>query len=219
MSRARANAGFTLVEVMIAVAITALIGALVAGSFRQVSRAGDLVRSQRERYAAARLALTRLARELSMAYLSDHFDRAQARERPTVFQGREDELLFATMAHERLFRDAKESDQEVLEYLVDADPDHPGEEALFRRSKPRIDGEPERGGRRDLVAGRVTGFRVQYWDTTRKEWVREWSTRSTEHQNDLPSRVRIELEVKLPDDRIERFSTEARIALTRPLDF
>jgi general secretion pathway protein J len=207
------------VEVMIAIAITAIIGALTAGSFRQVSRAGELVRAQDERYAAARLALSRLSRELSMAYVSDHFDPKQHRDRPTLFQGREDELLFTTMAHERLYRDAKEGDAAAVEYVVDTDPDHSGEEALFRREKARIDGEPDRGGRRDLVADRVTGFRLRYWDAKRKDWVREWSTRATEHKDELPGRVRIELETKLPDGRIEKFSTEARIAITRPLDF
>lgn len=211
--------GFTLVEVMIAIAITALIGAMTVGSFRQVDRASELVRAQGDRYAAARVALTRLSRELTMAFLSDHYDRAEHRERPTLFRGREDGVLFATMAHERLYLDAKESDQAVVEYVLDSDPDHAGEEALFRRAKPRIDADPERGGRRDLVADRITAFRLQYWDPKRKEWVREWSTRSTEHEAELPERVRIELETKLPDGRTERLSTEARIAITRPLDF
>jgi general secretion pathway protein J len=204
---------------MIAIAITAIMAALAAGSFRQVSRAGELVRAQDERYAAARLSLSRLARELSMAYLSDHFDPKQHRERPTLFQGREEELLFTTMAHERLYRDAKEGAAAVIEYAVDADPEHQGEEALFRREKARIDGEPDRGGRRDVVADRVTGFRLQYWDAKRKEWMREWSTRSTDRKDELPERVRVELETKLPDGRTERFVTEARIAITRPLDF
>ena len=43
--------------------------------------------------AGARVALTRIARELSMAFLSDHFDSKRFRERPTLFVGREDEIL------------------------------------------------------------------------------------------------------------------------------
>jgi general secretion pathway protein J len=215
----RGVGGFTLVEVMIAVAITAIIGALTVGSFRQVDRAAEIVRAQGDRYSAARVALTRLSHELTEAFLSDHYDRNEHRERPTLFRGREDELLFATMANERLYLDAKESDQAVVEYVIDADPDHAGEEALFRRAKPRIDADPERGGRRELVADRITAFRLGYWDPKRKEWVREWSTRATEHESELPERVRIELETTLPDGRTERLSTEARIAITRPLDF
>jgi general secretion pathway protein J len=209
----------SLVEVLVAVGITAAMGAMTLGAFRQVDRASELVREQSDRTAAARVALTRIARELSMAYLSEHYDRKQFRERPTLFVGREDELLFTTMAHERLYRDAKESDQAVVEYTVESDPARSGEEALFRREKVRIDGEPDRGGRKDLVADRITGFRVQYWDQARKEWVREWSTRSADRANDLPTRVRIELEAGAPNGAKEKLVTEARIALTRPLDF
>jgi general secretion pathway protein J len=217
--RAARAAGFTLLEVIIAMAITAAIGAMTLGAFRQVDRASEIARSQGDRYAAARLALTRLARETSMAFLSEHYDHTRIRERPTVFMGKEDELLFATFAHQRLTRDARESDQAVVEYTVAADPDHGGEQALFRREKARIDEEPDRGGRRDLVADHVAGFRVQYWDAKRKDWVREWSTRSVERSGELPGRVRFELQVKLADGRTEKLSTEARIALTRPLDF
>jgi len=134
-----------------------------------------------------------------------------------VFVGREEELLFTTMAHQRLHRDVRESDQAVVEYVVERDPDRPGEEALFRRSKPRIDDEPDRGGRKDLVADRVTSFRLRYWDPRRAEWAREWTTRTTEHAEELPSRVRFELEVAKDGGGTEKFVTEARIALRRPL--
>ncbi len=209
--------GFTLIEVLIAAGITAAMAVMTIGSLRGVDRAAEIVRLQDERYGAARLALSRIGREVSMAFLSDNFDRNRYRDPVTLFVGREDELLFSTMAHVRLYRDAKESDQAVVEYRLDADPDHPGERALFRREKARLDDEPDRGGRRDLVADRVSALRIQYWDAKRKEWVREWTTRSVEHAQELPPRVRLELEVKLLDGRSERFVTEARIEIRRPL--
>ena len=55
---------------MVAVAITAIIGALTVGSFRQVDRAAEIVRAQGDRYSAARVALTRLTHELTEAFLS-----------------------------------------------------------------------------------------------------------------------------------------------------
>jgi general secretion pathway protein J len=211
--------GFTLVEVLIAVAITAAMAVMTIGSFGQVDRAGEVARLQNDRYAGARVALGRLRREISMAFISDNFDTTRYRDRPTLFVGREDELLFTTFAHVRLYRDAKESDQAVVEYTLDSDPDHQGEEALFRRAKPRIDDEPDRGGRKDLVADHVRSLRFQYWDPKRKEWVREWSTRSVDHKDELPPRVRLELEVSLADGRVEKFVTEARIELRQPLGY
>jgi len=203
---------------MIAIAITAVIGAMAAGVYQQVDHAATVAREQGERYAGARLALTRLSRELTMAFLSEHYDRARYRDRPTLFKGDGEKLLFTTMAHVRLVQDARESDQSLVEYLVERD-QVSGEDALFRREKVRIDDEPDRGGRKDLVATNVKGLSLRYWDLKRKEWVREWSTRTPEKLNELPTRVRIELEVKLADGRTEKFTTQARVAITAPLEF
>jgi general secretion pathway protein J len=215
---ARAHRGFSLLEVMIAIAITAVIGAMAAGVFQQIDHAASGAREQGERYAAASLALTRLSRELSMAFLSEHYDRARYRDRPTLFKGQQDQVLFSTMSHVRLVQDVKESDQAVVEYLVERDPVS-GDEALFRREKARLDDEPDRGGRTDLVANHVKALSLRYWDVKRKEWVREWSTRTPEKLNELPTRVRLELEIKLADGRTEKFTTQSRIAITAPLEF
>jgi general secretion pathway protein J len=214
----RTSPGFTLLEVMIAVAITAVIGAMAAGVYQQVDRAASVARDQGERYAGARLALTRMSREVSMAFLSEHYDRARYRDRPTLFKGDTDKVLFTTMAHVRLVQDAKESDQSVVEYLVQRDPVS-GEDALYRREKVRVDDEPDRGGRTDLVATHVKRLSLRYWDLKRKEWVREWSTRTPEKLNELPTRVRVELELMLADGRTEKFTTQARVAITAPLEF
>ena len=217
MTRARAARGFTLLEVMIAVAITAMLGAMTLGAFRQVDRAREVSEDQGDRYGPARQAVSRLADELSMAFLSDHYDKNRYRERPTLFTGREDKVLFCTFAHQRLGRDARESDQAVVEYTLESDPDHPGDQALFRREKVHLDDEADRGGTKDMVADHLQSFHLEYWDARRSDWSREWSTRSVDHPNALPTRVRVALEVKLADGRTETLSTEARIALTRPL--
>jgi general secretion pathway protein J len=139
-----------------------------------------------------------------------------------VFKGRDggdrDTLLFATMAHTRAVRDARESDQSVVEYLVDADPDAPGENALFRREKIRIDDEPDRGGTRALLLRHVTGFDVQYWDWQKQEWVRDWSTAPGDRPL-LPTRVKVKVTLRMPDGTDRSFETQSRIAIVRPLDF
>jgi len=210
--------GFTFLEVLVAMAITAVMGVMLLGAYRQVDHVAELARDQGDRFAGARLGLSRLSREVSMAFLSERYDHARfSGGRPTLFLGKEDDLLFTTLAHQRLARDARESDQSVVEYTLEPDPDHAGEKALFRREKDRLDEEPDRGGRKDLLADHLTALRFQYYDPKKEDWVREWSTRSIDHTNDLPSRVRFELELELADGRTEKLSTEARIALVHPL--
>ena len=212
--------GFTLMEVVIALAITAGMGVMTLGAFRQVDRAHEISQDQGDRYAGARLALSRLSREVSMAFISEHYDHNRfTRERPTLFLGKEDDLLFCTFAHQRLARDARESDQSVVEYTLEPDPEHSGQSALYRREKVRFDEEPDRGGKKDLVADHLSSLRFEYWDPKKNDFVREWSTRSVDHPSDLPTRVRFELEIVLADGRKEKLSTETRIALTRSLDF
>ena len=215
--------GVTLVEVMIAVGITAVIGAMVMGAFQRTYASKELADAQDERYVSARVSLTRIARELSQAFLSDHYDRKKYREPLTVFRGKDggerDDLLFATMSHERLTQDAKESDQSVVEYTVEPDPALRGENALFRREKPRIDDDPTHGGAKSIVCQHVTTFDVQYWDWKRQEWAREWVTNSAERQSILPTRVKVRLGLKMPDGSDRILETQARIAIVRPLSF
>jgi general secretion pathway protein J len=219
---AREQRGFTLIEVLIAVGITAVIGAMALGAFSRSAAARQSVEEQDERISGARSALGRMARDLSSAFLSEHFDRQRFRDRPTVFKGRDggdrDSLLFTTMAHTRGIRDVRESDQSVIEYYVDADPEAPGEYALFRREKVRIDDEPDRGGTKAVLLRHVTGFDVTYWDWQKEEWARDWSTAPGDRPL-LPTRVRMKLTLRMPDGKDRSFETQARIAIVRPLDF
>jgi general secretion pathway protein J len=215
--------GFTLVEVLIAATITAIIGAMVAGAFSRAAAARDLAEAQDERFTGARQTLSRMGRELSEAFLSEHYDRKRYRDRPTVFRGKDsgdrDDLLFTTMSHVRLVRDAKESDQAVVEYEMGPDPSLPGEDALWRREKALIDDEPDRGGTRAVVLQHVRGFDVQYWDWKEQDWAREWDTSQVERKDFLPTRVRVRVTLRMPDGKDRDFATEARIAVIRPLDF
>ena len=220
--RARSHRGFTLIEVMIAIAITAVVAAMTLGAFQRAHALRLAVEEQDERVSGARTALSRMSREVSAAFVSEHYDRRRFRDRPTLFKGRDagdrDSLLFDSMAHVRGVRDAKESDQMVVEYSVEADPDLPGEYALFRREKIRIDDEADRGGSKALLLRHVTGFDVTYWDWQKQEWARDWSTAPGERLL-LPTRVRMKLTLRFPDGRERSFETQARIAIIRPLDF
>ncbi|HVP68980.1 MAG TPA: prepilin-type N-terminal cleavage/methylation domain-containing protein [Anaeromyxobacteraceae bacterium] len=219
---ARAPRGFTLVEVLIAVAITAVITSMTLGAFYRAQALRQAVDEQDERVGGARAALSRMAREVTAAFVSEHYDRRRFRDRPTIFKGKtgahRDTLLFTTMAHVRGIRDAKDSDQMLVEYSVDSDPDAPGEYALFRREKVRIDDEPDRGGNRAPILRHVTGFDVTYWDWQKQEWVPEWSTAPGERTL-LPTRVRLKLTLRMPDGSERPFETQARVAIIRPLDF
>ena len=89
--------GFTLIEVLIAMAITAVMAVMTIGSLRQVDRASEIAREQGGalRRGAPR-AHAALARAVDGVPLGATTTDAATASRPTLFVGREDELLFTT---------------------------------------------------------------------------------------------------------------------------
>ena len=61
--------GFTLIEVMVAVAILGLVGTLVYQGFAQTALNKARVETDVDFYRTVNLALERMAREISMAYV------------------------------------------------------------------------------------------------------------------------------------------------------
>lgn len=221
MRRTDAARGFTLLEVMMSLGILAVLGALAWGSFGPTWEAKQVIQEQADHYHGMRLALARMSREISMAYISDNFDAARYRERPTHFVGEDssddDELRFTTLAHERLYEGAKESDQSLVEYRIDRDPDDREKMALIRREKTVIDDDPEDGGTEAVLATGIEGLDFEYWDVDEKDWAREWDTYDTAFANRLPERVRITIHAKGEDGKVRKYTTQTVVFLRTPL--
>ncbi|MFN0062453.1 MAG: type II secretion system protein GspJ [Myxococcaceae bacterium] len=211
--------GFTLMEVMVAVAITALMGAIIASTFAQTVRAREVVEAEADHYRMVRAALGRISREVSSAFVSDRYDARRFRDqndRPTNFIGEEDRLLFTSLAHQRLYTNARESDQMVVEYSLQSSRDSKrrGQQDLVRRMNPLLGTEPlDRGGREDVLFENVKGLEFAFWDSTRKEWDDEWDTRRLERKSQLPTRVRITVTTQDESKKDVRYITQARLPL------
>jgi len=215
MRRAR---GFTLLEVVVAVGITAMMGVLIAAAFQSGYRAKELVEAEGERYRALRTGTERMAREISNAFVSDHYDTRRYRDqndRPTNFIGTRDRLLFSTMAHQRLYADAKESDQMVVEYFTKTVPAPNGQSRmnLMRREDSLLDERMDRGGTEDILVENVKRIDFAYWDSDKKDWVDEWDTRRLEKKSILPVRVRFSIYALDENGREARYVTQTRIVL------
>lgn len=218
----RALRGFTLMEVMVAVAITALMGSMVAMAFQTGFRAKDVVEGEAEHYRMVRVALNRMAREIGSAFVSDRYDPKRYRDqndRPTNFIGEQDRLLFTTFAHQRLYTDSKESDQAVVEYFVETSTEKgaKGRQDLMRRVNPNVGERMDRGGTTDVLFEGVKKLEFEYWDSERKQWDDEWDTRRTERKAFLPTRVRITLVALDENGKEARYTTQARIMLNTEL--
>jgi general secretion pathway protein J len=218
----RALRGFTLMEVMVAVAITALMGTIVTMAFQTGFRAKEVIEGEAEHYRMVRVALNRMAREIGSAYVSDRYDPKRYRDsndRPTNFVGERDRLLFTTFAHQRLYTDSKESDQAVVEYFVESSTEKGarGRQELKRRVNPNVGERMDRGGTTDVLFEGVKKLEFEYWDSERKQWDDEWDTRRNERKAFLPTRVRITLVALDENGKEARYTTQARIMLNTEL--
>jgi general secretion pathway protein J len=221
-ARQRRARGFTLMEVMIAVAITGLIGGMVTFSFQTGFKAKEEIERDAEYYRMLRAAMERMTREIGAALVSDRYDTKRyrdAQDRPTNFIGERDRLLFTSFAHQRLYTDAKESDQAVVEYYV-RNSDEPGahdRKDLIRRENPLVQDRMDKGGTEDALFEGIKEIRFEYWDPEKKEWDEEWDTRRTERQHVLPTRVRITLVAKDENGKESKYVTQARVMLNTEL--
>lgn len=217
--------GFTLLEVLIAVAVLALIGGLTWKTFDGAYSVKARIEQAEERDQMVRGSLNRLAREVSMSFLSEHYDRKRYRERPTLWRlrdgRREADLIFTSFAHERLHVDAKESDQALFEYSLGPDPQDGSKRDLFRRVKPLLDEDPERGGDKAVLAEGVVAFSVEAWEPKDREWRAEWNSNGADRTGGVlvPPRVKLTLIVRGEDGKDKTYTTQAKIFLTQPLDF
>jgi len=221
MSRARA---FTLIEVLVATAILAMVVTLCWSSFNGTFKTKRAVEDQSARYRTVRLALDRLSRDLSMAYLSQNEDTGQP-ERRTLFVGKRhfdvDEARFSFYGHQRLYQDANECDTAQVEYYGMRDREISGRTNLMRRESRRLQYQKieDQAGETDIVCDDVVRLKLDYWDSRDKVWREEWVTNTADGQPDrLPSRVRITLTVHDERGKEVPFQTETRIAMQEPLN-
>lgn len=216
----RTRQGMTLIEVMIGMTLFAAVGALVYGGFSQTSRAKTRLEGQLNRYHELSAAMERMVRELSMAYVSMHYNpMSSLQSMRTVFVGKDsgfgDRVDFTSVSHTRLFRDAKESDQNEISYFVANHPTGEGK-VLARRMQPRIDDKPQEGGRVEIMLEDVLEFDLQYLDPVNWEWLSSWDTQSGVGQiNRLPAQIKIMLTVPGITDprRREVFGTRTTLPM------
>ncbi|MEM7609058.1 MAG: type II secretion system protein GspJ [Myxococcota bacterium] len=203
----RSTRGLTLIEVMIAVAIMAMMSVTLWGGFNQTIVARSRISERLDRSQEVTAAVERMARELSQAFVSTHLNPNQSLQTMiTAFEGqdrgRRDRIDFTSFSHRRLYRNAHESDQNEISYFVTDHPTEDNIEVLARREQPRIDDEPGRGGRVEILLNDIEEFEVEYLDSVSGQWTTQWSTTQAAGQpNRLPIQVKISITVLDPETR------------------
>jgi len=213
--------GFTLIEVLTATAILALLMTSVYFSFSNLLEGRSRIRERSEHLRRVYLALDLMRRDIQNAYLTRNRGTPEETH-VTIFRGLEDapvsHLTFATLNHVKMRASGKECDQAEVEYYGDT---KDGETVLMRRESSWVDGFPEKGGNVFPVLAGFKAIIFEYWDAEDREWVRVWDSEATDRADTLPPKVKITMLVSDADgDRPEeRVETIVDIKMQKPFTF
>jgi general secretion pathway protein J len=207
---------FSLIEVLIAASLLAIIGALLMQSLSSSMDAKDAIETTSNRFHVVRAGVSRVVDELSMAYLSGNRPTNGLEIRAiTGFRGDRDRIDFTALGYVARIEDEKKSDQRQLSYFLDNDP-RTRTKSLMRREQANIDDDFEEGGRTLTLIPNVQSIEFQYWDPQKDAWADKWDAAGSELDR-LPSRVRIEIVAIMDNDQEQTFVTQSKLWMLAPL--
>ena len=191
----------TLVEVMVALFVLSIVGVLTATTLSNTLTAREILAENDDHQQSVRVALDTITRELQLAYLS--FNKTVPNSYRTIFIATDDNpvdsLFFASLSHQRLYRDSREADQTEITIWAEDDPTIDGAYVLMHREAPRIDHEPTEDGVIYPLAYGVKRFTTRWLDPTTCEWTDEWNSTEADYEERLPRAAQIVLGVLGPD--------------------
>lgn len=216
------SSGFTLIEVMIAIAILSFIVMGVSLFTQSTLNNKEMTERLDNLNHSAFLALHKMSMDLQMAFLLSGPDFLGTDGKiKTVFKGSEDQLNFVSFSHVRYFKEAQEADYGEVGYFLEDSKEEGGGKNLMRRESKVIDDNPEEGGTGEVLIDGIKEFHLEYYDSTKKEWGKNWDSTQLDFSNRLPMAVKIEIEIQDPSGDVPlHFSTIADIKIfAQPISF
>lgn len=208
--------GFTLLEILISLAILAVLFTLVYGSFNATYRVSEQLEEEADSYRLARLGFYHLAKDLSMIYqtkpVAGQPASATEARKSFIFTGEDrsrmidgtdypdDAIRFTAVSHGRTLRDAPESDWAMISYGL--------EEGLLIHEAALAN---ERVIRNE-IGEEVLGINFRYLDRADRNWVDQWDS---EIKKELPLAVEIELILKGRGAKGRRFKTTVDLPMAK----
>ncbi len=186
------NAGFTLVELLVATMLGTFIALVAVGTLRAITTSSEMVNSNIDSAAEIRFASSLISTDLMNLYR----DQTSANMKlvgttQEVGQGAAASLTFYTVARAKARPDQPEADVYEVQYFLAQDQE---QSALFRRIWPYPDpnDEADPGGVLAVIAEDIDVFEVRYFDGA--EWSNEWP----EDMQTIPQLVEVNIISKPP---------------------
>lgn len=196
---ARANKGFTLVEVLIAAVIIAGIFSVVYGTYFAISSGIERVRAEQKLAQNAQDTLSLIARQIRCCYAEKNIETEDDDSTVKEENKDEDEIEYfngSSGRHGRVLRfittnSLTKSSPEKSEGLYDVTYSLDRNSGVLYASQKSFSGQMKRTGKNDWVqiADNIRSFKLTYFDG--RTWTDKWFYKDTKR---LPNAVRIRMQ-------------------------
>jgi prepilin-type N-terminal cleavage/methylation domain-containing protein len=208
----RNNSGFTLVEVLIAILLTALIMSSVMGVLHDAMNSRDAIHNISQFQRAGPMILDQIETDIRSLAPYNVAGRKCFLGKKNAIRGADaDTVDFVVMrgaSVENLFTDSILRTERPLEtplcevgYHLRQNPRETMFMELYRREDPLLDEEPYKGGTYQRIYDKITNFKITYFADPGSQG-RSEDTWSCEDKEMLPQRMQIDLELEI-EPRVE----------------
>lgn len=178
------QAGFTLLEILVALFIFSILSLILSGALRSVIDAHSGTESKAERLRSLQLALLMMSRDVEQAFYRPVMTAAGSEQAAFVGTSRSFTFTHTGLANpsENITRSALQRTQYFWE-----------ENGLWRATWPVLDQAPQTQARKRLLMTDVTAFGFEYLDKD-KQFQNKWPVNSADRQR-VPRAVKVTMTI------------------------
>lgn len=214
------NRGFTLLEVLLALAIFSIVAIATVKHIQQVQTTKEIAFVELDNYNGLRAAVDMMRYDLSQAFhvlyedLGADNKNALMQNQPvphTLFDGRKSDLIFTSLSHRNFYANRRESEQTEISYFLQPKQGN-RYPSLAKRESEMIDSDLYSGGQVYTVMENVTELTFQYWDEKQGKWVDDWHSDSGDYRDRFPYAVKMRLSAVGAGNKTLSVTSEFKVA-------
>ena len=183
--------GFTLIEIIIAIGILAMMMFSISQITTGITTARDKAQARNEEKHTVILALTKMSDDLRAAFLTDKKFWGKDSFYKTGLVGDVTSINFSSLSNVHRVQDNRDTDQVDVGYSLERNDD--GSYRLLRRSTDYLVDKLDEGGQSFVLLNAIKDIKFEYYNSNQKEWQATWDTESIETMGRLPQQVRVTL--------------------------